>query len=30
MLSKTESRLREVEAFVTSKQFSLHCEINRI
>jgi len=30
MLSKTESRLREVEAFMTSKQFSLHCEINRI
>ena len=30
MLHKTESRLREVEAFMTSKQFSLHCEINRI
>jgi phage shock protein C len=30
MLSKTEFRLREVEAFMTSKQFSLHCEINRI
>jgi phage shock protein C len=30
LLSQTESRLREVEAFMTSKQFSLHCEINRI
>jgi len=25
-----EHRLREVEAFITSKQFRLHCEINRI
>jgi len=25
-----ESRLREVEAFITSKRFRLHCEINRI
>jgi len=25
-----ESRLREVEAFMTSKKFRLHCEINRI
>ena len=30
MLNKTEARLRELEAFMTSKQFSLHCEINRI
>lgn len=25
-----ETRLREVEAFMTSKKFRLHCEINRI
>lgn len=25
-----ESRLRDVEAFITSKRFRLHCEINRI
>jgi len=25
-----ESRLRELEAFITSKKFRLHCEINRI
>ena len=25
-----ESRLREIEAFMTSKKFRLHCEINRI
>ncbi len=30
MLRATEFRLREVEAFITSKKFSLHCEINRI
>ncbi|PCH60463.1 MAG: hypothetical protein COC19_05925 [SAR86 cluster bacterium] len=25
-----ESRLREIEAYITSKRFRLHCEINRI
>ena len=25
-----ENRLRELEAFITSKKFRLHCEINRI
>lgn len=25
-----ETRLRDIEAYMTSKQFSLHCEINRI
>ena len=25
-----EARLRHVEAFITSKKFRLHCEINRI
>jgi phage shock protein C len=30
LLKTTESRLRDVEAFITSKQFRLHCEINRI
>ena len=25
-----ERRLREIEAFMTSKRFRLHCEINRI
>ncbi len=29
-LRATEQRLQEVEAFITSKQFRLHCEINRI
>lgn len=29
-LQATEQRLREVEAYITSKQFRLHCEINRI
>ena len=29
-LRTTEKRLQEVEAFITSKQFRLHCEINRI
>ena len=28
--NKIESRLRSVEAFMTSKKFRLHCEINRI
>ncbi|MES3007391.1 MAG: PspC domain-containing protein [Pseudomonadota bacterium] len=27
---KIETRLRDVEAFITSKKFRLHCEINRI
>lgn len=27
---KMESRLRDIEAYMTSKQFRLHCEINRI
>lgn len=29
-LQAAELRLREAEAFITSKQFRLHCEINRI
>lgn len=29
-ISELESRLREMEAFMTSKRFRLHCEINRI
>ncbi len=29
-LSRAEARLRNVEAYMTSKQFRLHCEINRI
>jgi phage shock protein C len=29
-LHAAERRLREAEAFITSKQFRLHCEINRI
>ena len=29
-LSAAERRLRNVEAYMTSKQFRLHCEINRI
>jgi phage shock protein C len=29
-LQATERRLREAEAFITSRQFRLHCEINRI
>lgn len=28
--NKLEARLRDVEAFMTSKKFRLHCEINRI
>lgn len=28
--SSLELRLREIEAYMTSKKFSLHCEINRI
>ncbi|MDP1929828.1 MAG: PspC domain-containing protein [Gammaproteobacteria bacterium] len=28
--NRIESRLREVEAYITSKKFRLHCEINRI
>ena len=28
--SSLESRLREIEAFMTSKRFRLHCQINRI
>ncbi len=28
--NKLETRLRDVEAFMTSKKFRLHCEINRI
>lgn len=30
VFSKIETRLRDVEAFITSKKFRLHCEINRI
>lgn len=30
VLQQAEMRLRTVEAFMTSKQFRLHCEINRI
>ena len=30
VFKNTETRLREVEAFITSKKFRLHCEINRI
>src|SRR5690606_14769106 len=29
-LQATEQRLRNAEAFITSRQFRLHCEINRI
>jgi phage shock protein C len=29
-LQATERRLRDAEAFITSRQFRLHCEINRI
>lgn len=29
-LHRAETRLREVEAYMTSKRFRLHCEINRI
>jgi len=25
-----ETKLRDIEAYMTSKQFRLHCEINRI
>ena len=28
--SALEQRLREIEAYMTSKRFRLHCEINRI
>jgi phage shock protein C len=30
VFNKVETRLRDVEAFITSKKFRLHCEINRI
>lgn len=30
VFKRTETRLRDVEAFITSKKFRLHCEINRI
>lgn len=30
MFSDLEMRLREIEAYMTSKRFRLHCEINRI
>ncbi len=30
LYSSLENRLREIEAFMTSKKFRLHCEINRI
>jgi len=30
LYNSLELRLREIEAFITSKQFRLHCEINRI
>ncbi len=30
MFAELELRLREIEAFMTSKKFRLHCEINRI
>lgn len=30
LFSELESRLREIEAYMTSKRFRLHCEINRI
>jgi phage shock protein C len=30
LYSSLETRLREIEAFMTSKKFRLHCEINRI
>jgi len=30
IFSKLEQRLREIEAYMTSKKFRLHCEINRI
>lgn len=30
VLQSSERRLREVEAYMTSRQFRLHCEINRI
>lgn len=29
-MKATDQRLQQVEAFITSKQFRLHCEINRI
>ncbi|MEX1198472.1 MAG: PspC domain-containing protein [Pseudohongiellaceae bacterium] len=29
-LHRSEARLRELEAFITSRKFRLHCEINRI
>lgn len=30
LYSELETRLREIEAYMTSKRFRLHCEINRI
>ncbi len=30
LYSELEQRLRDIEAFMTSKRFRLHCEINRI
>ena len=30
IFSELENRLREIEAFMTSKKFRLHCQINRI
>lgn len=30
IFSELETRLREIEAYMTSKRFRLHCEINRI
>ena len=30
LLSELEMRLRDIEAYMTSKRFRLHCEINRI
>ncbi len=30
LYSELETRLREIEAFMTSKRFRLHCQINRI
>lgn len=30
ILNRSEARLRELEAYMTSRRFRLHCEINRI
>jgi len=30
LLQRSEQRLRQIEAYMTSRQFRLHCEINRI